>query len=66
MTVDPSLISRIVSVDVKHHIDLLTYDCRSNLAPKHARKHEAHPLLVYKKKKEKKEFRFDSNDFGFI
>ena len=32
----------------------------SNLAPKHARKHEAHPPRV------KKEFRLDSNDFGFI
>ena len=42
---------------------LINYDCRSNLAPKHARKHEAHPPLV---KKERKEFRLDSNDFGFI
>ena len=30
------------------------YDCRSNLAPKHARKHEAHPPRVKKKKKKKK------------
>ena len=41
------------------------YYCKSNLAPKNARKHEAHPPRV-KKKKEKKEFRLDSNDFGFI
>ena len=27
------------------------YDSRSNLAPKHARKHEAHPPWVTKKKK---------------
>ena len=39
-------------------------DCGSNLAPKHARKHEAHPSRV--KKKEKKEFHLESNDFGFI
>ena len=26
--VDPSLISRTVSVDVKHHVYLLTYSCR--------------------------------------
>ena len=32
----------------------------ANLAPKHARKHEAHPPRV------KKEFCLDSNDFGFI
>ena len=36
------------------------YDCGSNLAPKHARKHETHPPRVTKK------FRLDSNDFGFI
>ena len=36
------------------------YDCRSNLVPKHARKHEAHPPRV------KKEFRLDSNDFRLI
>ena len=36
----------------------------SNLAPKHARKHEAHPHRV--KKEKEKEFRVDSNDFGFI
>ena len=36
------------------------YDCRNNLAPKHARKHEAHPPRVEKK------FRLDSNYFGFI
>ena len=30
------------------------YDCRSNLAPKHARKHETHPPLVKKKEKKKK------------
>ena len=35
--------------------------CRSNLAPKHARKHETHPPRVKRKK-----FRLDSNDFGFI
>ena len=39
------------------------YDCRSNLAPKHARKHEAHPPQVKKKKKKRvpsrcKQFRF--------
>ena len=39
------------------------YDCRSNLAPKHARKHETHPHRV---EKEEKEFRLDSNDCGFI
>ena len=48
----PSLISLMVSVDVKHHIYLLS------LAPKHTRKHETHPPRV------KKEFRLDSNDFG--
>ena len=37
---------------------------RSNLAPKHARKHETHPPRV--KKKKKKKFRLDSNDSGFI
>ena len=47
------------------------YDCGSNLAPKHARKHETHPPRVKKKKKKKKEeeekeFRLDSNDCGFI
>ena len=43
------------------------YDCGSNLAPKHARKHEAHPPMFKKKKKEKREeFRLDSNDFDFI
>ena len=34
-------------------------DCRSNLAPKHARKHETHSPRV-------KEFRLGSNDCGFI
>ena len=29
---------------------LIIKDCRSNLAPKHARKHEAHPPLVKKKR----------------
>ena len=33
------------------------YDCRSSLAPKHARKHEAHPPRV-KKEKEKTEFAY--------
>ena len=33
---------------------------------KHARKHEAHLPQVKKKKKKKKEFRLDSNDYGFI
>ena len=34
--------------------------------PKHARKHEAHPHRVKKKKKRgKKEFRLDLNEFGF-
>ena len=42
------------------------YDCRSNLAPKHARKHETHPPRKKKKKKKKEEFRLDSNDCGFI
>ena len=37
------------------------YDCRSNLAPKHARKHETHPPRL-----KKKEFRLDSNDCGFV
>ena len=39
---------------------------RSNLAPKHAHKHETHPPRVKKKKEKKKEFRLDSNDCGFI
>ena len=30
------------------------YDCRSNLAPKHARKQETHPPRVKKKRKKKK------------
>ena len=38
-----------------------SYDCRSNLAPKHARKHETHPPRV-----KKDELRLDSNDCGFI
>ena len=33
---------------------------RSNLAPKHACKHETHPPRV------KEEFRLDSNDYGFV
>ena len=41
------------------------YDCRSNLAPKHARKHEAHPPRVKKKEKKREESRPDWNDFGF-
>ena len=41
------------------------YDCRSNLAPKHARKHETHPPRV-KKERKKRQFRLDSNAFGFI
>ena len=45
----------MTSEDIKHHF--------TNLAPKHARKHVAHPPRV---KKKKKEFRLDSNDFGFI
>ena len=36
------------------------YNCRSNLAPRHARKHEAHPPGV------KMEFRPDSNDLGIF
>ena len=32
----------------------------TDLAPKHVRRHEAHPPWV------KKEFRLDSNDCGFI
>ena len=36
------------------------YDCGSNLAPKHARKHETHPPRV------KREFRLSLNNFGFI
>ena len=39
-------------------------NCRSNLAPKHPRKHETHPPRV--KKRRKKGFRLDSNDCGFI
>ena len=35
---------------------------RSNLAPKHAHKHEAHPPWV----KKEKEFRLDSNNCGFV
>ena len=42
------------------------YDCRSNLAPKHARKHETHPPRVKRKKKKEEDFRLDSNDCGFI
>ena len=41
-------------------VRVLKHDCRSNLEPKHARKHEAHPPWV------RKVFRLDSNDFGFI
>ena len=51
----PSLISLMVSVDVKHHVYLL------DIAPKHAREHETRPLRVKKKK-----VRLHSNDFGFI
>ena len=29
------------------------YDCRSDLAPKHARKHETHPPRVKKKRKKR-------------
>ena len=48
-------------VGTDHHRTLTDfYDCRSNLAPKHARKHETHPPRV------KNEFRLDSNDCGFI
>ena len=40
---------------------------RSNLAPKHAHKHETHPPRVKKDlKKRREEFRLDSNDSGFI
>ena len=45
---------------------LINYDCRSNLAPKHARKHETHPPRGKKEEEEKKEFRLDSNDCGFV
>ena len=38
----------------------LSTDAVSNLAPKHAREYEKHPPQV------KKEFRLDSNNFGFI
>ena len=38
------------------------YDCRSNLVPKHTRKHEMHPPRVKKRKR----FRLESNDCGFI
>ena len=31
------------------------YDCGSNMAPKHARKHETHPPRVQKKRRKKKE-----------
>ena len=37
-------------------------DCGSNIASKHARKHEARPHGV----KKREEFRLDSDDFGFI
>ena len=50
-----SLICQPTSEDIKHHFIIII-----NLAPKHARKHEAHPPRV------KKEFRLDSNDFDFI
>ena len=46
-----------------------SYDCtRSNLAPKHVRKHETYPPRVKKerKKRRRKEFCLDSNDCGFI
>ena len=52
-TLSPSLIGHLASVDVKHQES-------SNLVPKHTRKHEAHPPRV-----KKREFRLDSNDFGF-
>ena len=53
------------AVSALRKVRVLIYDCRSNLAPKHARKHETHPPRV-KKKKKKEEFRLDSNDCGFI
>ena len=37
-------------------------DCISNLAPKHARKHQTNPPRV----KKREEFRLDSNDCGFL
>ena len=43
---------------------VVSLDCGSNLAPKHARKHEAHPPQV--KNLFLKEFHLDSNDLGFI
>ena len=42
---------------------LINYDCRSNLAPKHARKHETHAPRVKKKKKVLSRF---IRDCGFI
>ena len=47
------------AVSALRKVRVLIYDCKSNLAPKHARKHEAHPPRV------KKEFTLDSNDFWF-
>ena len=46
------------AVSALRKLRVLTW-CRSNLAPKHARIHEAHPPRV-------KKFCLDSNDFGFI
>ena len=55
-----SLIRHPTSEDIKNQ--------RTNLVPKHPRKHETYPPRVKKKKKKKrkKKFRLDSEDFGFI
>ena len=42
------------AVSALRKVRVLIYDCRSNLAPKHARKHETHPPRVKKRRKKKK------------
>ena len=37
------------AISALRKVRVLIYDCRSNLAPKHARKHETHPPRVKKK-----------------
>ena len=60
----PLFISAQLSTDaVSAHRQVCVLICRSNLAPKHARKHEAHPPRV---KKNQQEFCLDSNDCIFI
>ena len=50
------------AVSALRKVRVLIKDCGSNLAPKHPRKHEAHPPRV----KKREEFRLDSNDCSFI